>query len=89
MLRRVPVCPKCDVPLIREMKGSLEADVCPTCGGMLLSQEAWKIARDDWDSALALENAYTDTNPMPVLALEMLCPNCQIPYAAILSARST
>jgi Zn-finger nucleic acid-binding protein len=79
MLRRVPVCPKCDVPLIREMKGSLEADVCPTCGGMLLSQEAWKIARGDWDSALALENAYTDTNPMPVLALEMLCPNCQIP----------
>jgi len=77
--RRVPVCPKCDVPLIQEMKGALEADVCPTCGGMFLSPEAWKIAREDWDSALALENAYADANPIPVLALEMLCPNCQIP----------
>lgn len=79
MLGRVPFCPRCDVPLIREVKGRLEADACPNCGGMLLSREAWKVAREDWDSALALENAYTDTNPMPIIALELLCPNCQVP----------
>lgn len=77
--RNVPICPKCDIPLIREMKGALVADVCPNCGGMLLSREAWMVARKDWDSALALEDAYSDTNPMPVIALETLCPNCQVP----------
>ncbi len=77
MLRNVPICPKCHVPLIREVKGKLEADVCPQCGGMLLSREAWKVVREDLDSALDLENAYSDNNPMPVLALEMLCPNCE------------
>lgn len=79
MLSGVPLCPKCDVPLIRDMKGALMADVCPKCGGMLLSHEAWKIAREDFESGLALENAYSDTNPMPILALEMLCPICQVP----------
>ncbi len=79
MFGKALTCPKCNVPLIRDIKGMLEADVCPTCGGMLLSREAWKIAREDWESALALENAYADTNPMPILALEMLCPICQVP----------
>lgn len=79
MLWRTPLCPKCEVPLIRDMKGALVADVCPKCAGMLLSREAWKVVREDWESALALENAYTDTNPMPILALEMLCPICQVP----------
>ncbi|MCS7263637.1 MAG: zf-TFIIB domain-containing protein [Armatimonadetes bacterium] len=79
MLKRVMVCPKCHVPLIHEKKGSLEADVCLQCGGMLLSMEVWKLIREDWESALALENTYEDNNPMPVLALEMLCPNCKIP----------
>lgn len=60
------------------MKGALEADICPQCGGMLLSREAWEVAKEDWEAALALENAYTDTNPMPILALDMLCPNCKV-----------
>lgn len=76
--RRMLICPKCHIPLIREMKGMLEADVCPQCGGMLLSREAWGLVRRDWESALALEKDYEDMNPMPVLALEILCPNCQV-----------
>jgi len=79
MTRSVPLCPKCDVPLIRDMKGALVADVCPQCGGMFLSREAWKVVREDWESAIALEEAYSDTNPMPIIALEMLCPTCQVP----------
>ncbi len=74
---KVPLCPKCQVPLLQDMKGALTADVCPQCGGMLLSFEAWRIVQEDWEAALALENAYADTNPMPILVLEMVCPLCE------------
>ncbi|MCS7192061.1 MAG: zf-TFIIB domain-containing protein [Armatimonadetes bacterium] len=78
MQERFLICPKCHIPMVREMKGALEADVCPQCGGMFLSREAWQMAKEDWELALELEKAYEDTNPMPILVLEMFCPNCQI-----------
>ncbi len=74
----VPLCSKCHVPLLQDQKGSLVADVCPQCGGVLLSREAWHLAQQDWASALAMDEAYSDSNPMPVLVLEMPCPYCGV-----------
>ncbi len=82
-MHSVPLCPKCEVLLVRDLKGALEADVCPQCGGMLLSRQGWHLALEDWESALALENTYTDNNPMPILALEVLCPLCREPMTPV------
>lgn len=60
----------------RKAKGTLTADGCPQCGGLLLTRSAWDRLREDLDAATALEHAFTDNTPMPVLILEMACPQC-------------
>ncbi len=69
-------CPKCAVPMERKAEGTLTVDGCPQCGGLLLARAAWDRLGDDLEAAMALEHAFTDNTPIPVLSLEMACPQC-------------
>lgn len=71
-------CPKCGIALDRKKVRELTAEGCPKCGGIWLDKIAWEQVRNDLDGALELERVFVDYNPMPVIGIDLLCPQCNL-----------
>lgn len=73
---RQKVCPKCELPLRRWTVGTLVAEGCLQCGGVFLSPQTYRALWQDPSAAQLLEEAFADQSPIPLLAVEMPCPQC-------------
>ncbi|MFA0751098.1 MAG: hypothetical protein SLRJCFUN_001501 [Candidatus Fervidibacter sp.] len=70
------LCPKCGLPLRRWAAGSVTAEGCLQCGGVLVVASMYRRLWQDPSAASVLEDAFADQSPLPLLVSELPCPHC-------------